>query len=117
MATDPGEGATELGQQIAKLMATLTKAGYGNNPASAPSGPRERGSGRRWADRSTSGCPSSHNGQTSLEQTAPDHSTPTGHGTGATISRNQGQNSQGPNARHEGTTNRRDPNSLQCFRC
>ena len=26
------------------------------------------------------------------------------------------QNSQGTNARHEGTANRRDPNSLQCFR-
>ena len=37
MATDPREGATELGQQIAKLMAALTKAGQGSNPASAPS--------------------------------------------------------------------------------
>ena len=36
----------ELGQQIAKLMATLTKAGQVNNPSSAPSSPKERGCGR-----------------------------------------------------------------------
>ena len=117
VVTDSGEGTTEQGQQIAKLMAALTKVGQGSSPASTPTSPRERGCGRRCADRSTPSCPSSHNGWTSLEQTAPDHSTPTGQGTGATISRNQGQSSQGINARHEGTTNRRDPNSLQCFRC
>ena len=27
MTTDPGEGTTELGHQIAKLMAALTRAG------------------------------------------------------------------------------------------
>ena len=42
VATDSGEGATELGQQIAKLMAILTKAGQGSNQASAPSSCRER---------------------------------------------------------------------------
>ena len=33
IATDPGEGMAELGQQIAKLMATMTKAGQGSNPS------------------------------------------------------------------------------------
>ena len=41
VATDSGEGMAELGQQIAKLMAALTKAGHGNSPSSAPSGPRK----------------------------------------------------------------------------
>ena len=45
VATDSGERTTESGQQIAKLMAALTKAGQGSNPASAPSSPRERGCG------------------------------------------------------------------------
>ena len=36
----------ELGQQIAKLMAALTKAGKGNSPSSVPSGPSEWGHGR-----------------------------------------------------------------------
>ena len=34
MSTDPGESTTELGHQIAKLMATLTMAWLGNSPAS-----------------------------------------------------------------------------------
>ena len=117
VATDSGEGATELRQQIAKLMAVLTKSGQGSNHASAPSSPRDRDCGRGCADRGTAGCPSSHNCQTSLGQTVPDCSTPSGHGTGVTISRNQGQMSHRTNARHGSTTNRRDPNSLQQFRC
>ena len=31
MTTEPVEGTTELGNQIAKLMATLTRAGQGNS--------------------------------------------------------------------------------------
>ena len=111
MTTDPGESTTELGQQIVKLMAVPTRAGQGSSPASAPNSPRERGHGRGWTDRGTPGCHNSHNGQTSLGQTASDHSTSTGYGTGTTISRKQGQNSQGSNTRYEGTANSRDPNS------
>ena len=44
--TDAGEGMAVLRQQIAKLMATLTKAGQHNNPSSVPSSPQERGHGR-----------------------------------------------------------------------
>ena len=98
-------------------MAALNKAGQGSDPPSAQSSPRERGCGRGCADRGTPGCPSSHNGQTSLGQTTPDCSTPTGHRTGVTVDRNQGQSSHRTNARHEGTTNMSNPNSFQCFRC
>ena len=109
MTSHSREGTTELGQQIAKLMAILTMSGQGSSPA--------RGCGRGQTGRNAPGHLSSHNSQTSLGQTAPDDSTPTGHGIGTTISGNKGQNSQGTNTRCEGTANRRDPNSLQCFRC
>ena len=52
-ATESGEGTTELGQNIAKLMVALTKIGHGNRPASTPSSPRERGCSRGHADRGT----------------------------------------------------------------
>ena len=45
MTTDPIEGTMALGYQIAKLMAALIKAGQGNNPASIPNSPRQRGHG------------------------------------------------------------------------
>ena len=41
MKTEPMEGTTELGNQIAKLMATLTMAGQDNSPTSAPNSPRQ----------------------------------------------------------------------------
>ena len=40
--TEPVEGTTELGNQITKLMASLTRAGKGNSPASAPNSPKQR---------------------------------------------------------------------------
>ena len=49
VATDPGDGMAELGQQIAKLMPALTKAGQGNNPSSAPSSLHKRPwEGTQW---------------------------------------------------------------------
>ena len=53
---EPAEGTTELRNQITKLMATLTKAGQSNSPASTPNSPRQRGCGRGQMDRSTPGC-------------------------------------------------------------
>ena len=117
MNTDPVEGTVELRQQIAKLMATLNRVREGNIPASAQKCPRQRDCGRAQMDRSTPGCPSSHNGWTSLGQTASACSTSAGHGTGTTANGNQEQNSQGAKDRQEDTANRRDPSSLQCFRC
>ena len=46
MTSDCGEGATELGHQIAKLMATLTRAGQGNSLASTPKSPDRDAMGR-----------------------------------------------------------------------
>ena len=85
ITTEPGEGTTELGNQIAKLMAALTWAGQGNSPASAPNSPRQRGCGRGHMDRNTPGCPSSHNDQTGLGQTASVCSASARCGTGTTI--------------------------------
>ena len=49
VATDSVEGATELEQQIAKLMAALTKVGQGSSAASALSSPgREAVIGDAW---------------------------------------------------------------------
>ena len=46
VATDLGEGVAELGQQIVRLMAALTKARQGSNPSSTPRSPQENGFGR-----------------------------------------------------------------------
>ena len=114
MTTEPVEGTMELGHQIAKLMAALTRAGQGNSPTSAPNSPRRGGCGRGQMNRSTPGFPSSHNGQTGLGQTTSVCSASVGCGTRTTISRGQGLNTQGSKG---GTTNRKDSSSLQYFRC
>ena len=64
-ATEVPSGSKELGDQIARLMAALTRAEQSSCSASAPSSPRHRGHGRGWMDRNTSVCPYSHNGLTS----------------------------------------------------
>ena len=48
MITEPVEGTMELRTQIARLMATLTRAGQGNSPTSAPNKPREVMGKDRW---------------------------------------------------------------------
>ena len=49
VATDQGEGTAALGQQMAKLMTALTKAGQGNNPSSSPEALEERSwEGTQW---------------------------------------------------------------------
>ena len=53
----PVKGASELGNQIARLMAALTRAGQHNYPGSAPNSPRHRGCGRGKMDRATSSHP------------------------------------------------------------
>ena len=69
--TEPGEGTVELGQQIAKLRATLTKAGQGNSPSSTLSSPQERGCRRKCNSSSNHSCPNSHNGRSGLGQMTP----------------------------------------------
>ena len=69
-ATEVPLGSKELGDQIARLMATLTRAEQSSCSASAPSSPRLRDHRRGQTDRNTSVCPNSHNGQTGLGQTS-----------------------------------------------
>ena len=95
VATDPGEGMVELGQQIAKLMATLTKAGQGNNPSNAPSSPQERGLGRGCNGSSTASHPNSHNGRSVPGQTTQAHSLPAGCGAGTTGNESTRQGNEG----------------------
>ena len=73
-ATEVVDSSKELGNQIRRLMATLTRAEQGNHPTSTPNSPRHRGYGRGHMDRNTPTCPSSHNGQTGLGQTTSTHS-------------------------------------------
>ena len=98
-------------------MAGLTRAGQGNSPSSAPNSPRQRGHGRGRMDRDTPGHPNSHNGQTGLGQTISTHNASVGHGTGTTTNGGQRQNAQASKDSQGGTSNRKDPSSLQCFRC
>ena len=44
--TEVASGSKELGDQIARLMAALTRVEQGSHPASAPNSPRHRGHGR-----------------------------------------------------------------------
>ena len=115
VTTKPVKGTTELGNQIAKLRAALTRAGQGNSHGSAPNSSRHRGCGRGQADRNTSGCPNSHNGQTGPGQTTSACTVSAGHGTGTT-SQSQG-NAQGSKDSQGSTSNRKDTSSIQCFRC
>ena len=115
VATKPVEGTTELENQIAKLMAALTREGQGNSLSSAPNSPGHRGCGRGGMDRNTLSCPNSHNGQTGPGQTASAHSVSASHSTGTT---SQSQwNSQGSKDSQGSTSNRKDNSFLQCFRC
>ena len=65
-STEVTSGSKELGDQIARLMAALTRVEQGTCPASAPNCPRHKGCGRGQVDRNTPICPSSHNGWTGL---------------------------------------------------
>ena len=115
MTTKHVEGASKLGNHIARLMAALIRAGQGYSPDSTPNSPRHRGHGRWRRDRTTSSFPNSHSGQTGLGQTTPAHSTSVGHGAGTT---GQGLgNAQGPRDGQGSVSNKKDPNSLQCFQC
>ena len=82
VATDSGEGLMELGQQIARLMSALTKAGQGGNPSSTPSSPWDRGHGKGHNGNSTPNHPNSHNSRSGPGKTTPAHSLLTGHWTG-----------------------------------
>ena len=104
----------ELGDQIARLMATSTRAEQDSHPASAPNSSRHRGRGRGHTDRNTPVHPSSHNGQTGLGQTPSTHSSSITN-RGSTESPHKG-NQHVQNGVQGGTQSNQGSNSLQCFR-
>ena len=112
-ATEVPSGSTELGDQIARLMAALTRAEQSTRSASAPSSPRHRGRGRGRADRQTSVRPNSHNGQTGLGQTSARSSSVVK--ASAELPRKGNFNAQ-TNAQGN-TQGARGSSSLQCYRC
>ena len=112
-ATEVPTGSKELGDQIARLMAALTRAEQNTCSASAPSSPRHRGHGRGRTDRQTSVCPNSHNGRTGLGQTSARSSSVVKSNAKSPCKGNQ-------NAQTSGQSNpqgARGSSSLQCYRC
>ena len=114
VVTESVDGSTELSNQIGRLMAALSRAEQGNCPASTPNSSRHRGCGMGQMDRNTPTCPSSHNGQTDLAQTASAHSTSVGHSQSAASTGVPDSKAQGSTG---GILGRKEPRSLQCFRC
>ena len=108
-ATEVPSGSKEQGDQIARLIATLTRAEQSNCSASAPSSPRHRGHGRGWTDRNTYVCPNTHNGQTGLGQTST-HSSSIVNKTSAESPHKGNQNMQ---TSVQGGTQ----SAQQCYRC
>ena len=115
VATEVVDGSRELGNQIVRLMGTLSRAEQGNCPASAPNSPRHRGCGRGQMDRNTPTCPSFPNGLTELGQTTSAHSSSTASWIN-TVPQQRG-NTQTSNGIQNSDQNTRDPNAVQCFRC
>ena len=111
VTTEVVDGSKVLDNQIAKLIATLTRAERGHCPTSAPNSPRHRGHRRGWTDRNTPTHPSSHNVWTGLGQTTSACSSSASSRI-STIHQGRG-NTQGPS----GGQGMKDPNSLQCFWC
>ena len=112
-ATEVPSGSKELGDQMARLMAALTRAEQNTCSASAPSSPRHRGHGRGRTDRQTPVRPNSHNGRTNLGQTSAHSSSVVK--TSAKSPRRGNQNAQ-TNAQGN-TQGARGSSSLQCYRC
>ena len=114
-ATEVVDGSKELGDQIARLMAALTRAEQGICPTSTPNRLRHRGHGRRHMDRNTPTHPSSHKDWTALGQTTSACSSSAASGVSTAF---QGrENTQAPNGTQSNAQNTRDPNLLQCFQC
>ena len=106
-------GSKELGDQIVRLMAALTRAEQSICSASAPSSPRHRGHGRGRTDRQTPVCPNSHNGQTGLGQTSARSSSVV---KSSAESPHKGNQNMQANLQSS-TQGARGSSSLQCYRC
>ena len=113
-ATEVPSGSKELGDQIARLMAALTRAEQSTYSASAPSSPRHRGGGRGWTDRHTPVCPNSHNGRTGLGQTSTCSSSVVNKPSAKSPHKGN-QNMQ--TSIQSGMQGAQGSSSLQCYRC
>ena len=105
-ATEVPTGSKELGDQIARLMAALTRAEQSTRSVIAPSRPQHRGHG-------TSVCPNSHNGRTSLGQTSAHSSSVVKSSAESPCKGNQNVQTGGQ-GNPQGA---RGSSSLQCYRC
>ena len=112
-ATEVPSGSKELGDQIARLMAALTRAEQSTCSASAPSSPRHRGCGRGRTDRQTPVCPNSHNGRTGLGQTSTCSSSVVKSSAQSPCKGNQNMQANVQSS----TQGARGSSSLQCYRC
>ena len=113
-ATEVTDGSKEMGDEITRLMAGLTRAEQGTCPASAPNSPTHRGHGRGWMERNTPACHSSHNDQTGLGQSTSTCSSSAASRV-ATASQSRGS-TQALTGALGNAQNMKDPNALQCFR-
>ena len=110
------DGSKELSNQIANLMAALTRAEQGNHPLSAPNSPRHRGHGEDgWIGILSPTHPNSHNGQTVPGQTISAHSSSASSRVG-TVPQGKGS-TQRPKDGQDSVQSMKDPGLLQCFRC
>ena len=112
--TEVPSGSKELGDQIARLMAALTRAEQSTCSASAPSSPRHRGRGRGQTDRHTSVYPNSQYGQTGLDQTSARSSSIVNKASAESPCKGN-QNMQ--TSIQSGMQGARGSSSLQCYRC
>ena len=112
-ATEVPSGLKELGDQIVRLMAALTRAEQSTCSASAPSSLRHRGQGRGWTDRHTPVHPNSHNGQTGLGQTSAHSSSVIKSSAESPCKENQNMQA----SVQSGMQGARGSSSLQCYRC
>ena len=112
--TEVPSGWKELGNQIARLMAALTRAEQSTHSASAPSSPRHRGCGRGQTDRHTPVHPNSHNGWTGLGQTSA-HSSSVVNKSSAKSPHKGNQNTQ--TSIQSSMQGGQGSSSLQCYRC
>ena len=111
--TEVPSGSKELGDQIARLMAALTRAEQSTCSASAPSSPRHRGHGRGQTDRHTPVCPNSHNGRTGLGQTSTHSSSVIKSSAESPCKGNQNMQA----SIQSGMQGALGSSSLQCYRC
>ena len=112
--TEVPSGLKELGDQIARLMAALTRAEQSTHSASAPNSPRHRGHGRGRTDRQTPVRPNSHNGQTGLGQTSACSSSIVNRSSAESLCKG---NQTMQTSIQSGTQGARGSSSLQCYRC